>query len=139
MCSGGDLNPILGVCFPLFSVGVSLGNFRQGRKRRILAEEKLWRFVAALHTNFVYVLVVLCLSTGFGESQHNALLSKGVIYLRFRGRSPWGGQTLAAPSAINSPDVGWRPWNAGLWVCRADRQKRSHWPPTYPQSQRQIS
>ena len=62
---GGDLNPILGFCFPLFSM-VFPGSFHQGRNLWKWAEAKVWSFVADLPTNFLCVLIVLCLSTDCG-------------------------------------------------------------------------
>jgi hypothetical protein len=41
LCSGGDLNPLSGFYFPLFSMVFSLGNFHQGRKQRKGVESKL--------------------------------------------------------------------------------------------------
>jgi hypothetical protein len=67
---GGGLEPDLRVLFSAIFHGVSLGNFHQGRKRRILAEEKLWRFVAVLNTNFLYVLVA-AFPRGYQKSQLN--------------------------------------------------------------------
>jgi hypothetical protein len=55
----GGLERDFRVLFSAIFHGVSLRDFHQGRKQRILAEEKLWRFVAALHTKFLYVLVAL--------------------------------------------------------------------------------
>jgi hypothetical protein len=52
LCSVGDLNPILGFCFPLFS-WYSLGNFHQSRNLWKWAEAKvgiLWRlYIQILH------------------------------------------------------------------------------------------
>jgi hypothetical protein len=45
----------------------------------------VWYFVAALHTNFLYVLVVLTFPRGYGEPQYYAVLSQGIICLRVRG------------------------------------------------------
>jgi len=72
---GGGLEPHFRVLFSAIFQGVTLGNFHQGRKRRILAEEKLWRFVAALHTNFFYVLVVLLFPGDIKNPKFNAVLS----------------------------------------------------------------
>jgi hypothetical protein len=41
-----------------------LGNFYQGRNLWKWAETKVWYFVAALHTNFLCVVIAVCLSAG---------------------------------------------------------------------------
>jgi hypothetical protein len=66
--------------------GVSLGNFHQGRNLWKWAEAKVWSFVVSLPTNCLRVLIIVCLSTGCRESQYNAVLSQGIIYLQVRGR-----------------------------------------------------
>jgi hypothetical protein len=76
--------------------GVSLWNFHQGRNLWKWAEAKVWSFVVYLRTNFLCVLIIICLSTGCEEPQNKAVLSQGIFYLRVRGRSPCGRQTLAA-------------------------------------------
>ena len=65
----GGLEPGFRVLFSASFEGVSLGNFHQSRNRWKLAEAKVWHFVAALHTNFLYVLGVLYLSTGIWKIQ----------------------------------------------------------------------
>jgi hypothetical protein len=84
----GGLEPSFRVLFSTIFPGVSLGNFHQGRNRWKWAEAKVWSFVAALHTNFLYVLVVLTFPRGYGEPQYYAVLSQGMIYLRVRGLGP---------------------------------------------------
>jgi hypothetical protein len=60
----GDLNPILGVLFSAIFHGVSLGNFHQGRNLWKWVEAKVWSFVVDLRTNFLCVLIIVCLSAG---------------------------------------------------------------------------
>ena len=54
----GGLEPAFRVLFSAIFQGVSLGNFHQGRKPRILVEGKLLQTVANLRTNFFCVLVI---------------------------------------------------------------------------------
>jgi hypothetical protein len=59
MCWGGGLEPHFRVLFSAIFHGVSRENFHQGRNLRNWAEAKVWSFVAALHTKFLCVLVVI--------------------------------------------------------------------------------
>jgi hypothetical protein len=101
----GGLEPGFRVLFSAIFPGVSLENFHQGRNRWKWAEAKVWYFVAALHTSFYMYWSFSAFPRGYGESQYNAVLSQGIIYLGFRGRGP--GQTLAAHEADAGQRVRW--------------------------------
>ena len=62
--SEGDLNPILGFCFPLFSKVLPWGISIRVENRWKLAEAKVWSFVAILRTKFLCVGMFVCLCTG---------------------------------------------------------------------------
>ena len=66
----GGLEPGFRVLFSAIFHGAFLGNFHQGRNLRKWAEAKVWHFVADLHTKFLCVLVVLCLSTVDRSGRH---------------------------------------------------------------------
>jgi hypothetical protein len=55
----GGLEPHFRVLISAIFQGFTQDNFHQGRNLWNRAEAKVWSFVAALHTKFSYVLVVL--------------------------------------------------------------------------------
>jgi hypothetical protein len=68
----------------------------------------VWSFVANVHTKFLCVLIVLCISTRYRESQYNAVLSlltydlwerlvQDLIYLAHNVcfRDDWAEETMA--------------------------------------------
>jgi hypothetical protein len=56
---GGGLEPHFRVLSSAIFQGFTRENFHQGRNQWNRAEAKVWSFVAALRTKFLYVLVVL--------------------------------------------------------------------------------
>src|SRR5262249_30975153 len=99
---GGELNPILGFCFPLFSM-VFPGEFPSAQKTADSCERKsvanccksTYKFFLRF-SHFVPVSACGYRSImGFGVGE--------LIYLGVRASRAGAGQTLVAPSAINSP------------------------------------
>ena len=77
MVLGGGLEPDFRGLFSAIFHGAFLGNFHQGRNLRKWAEAKVWHFVADLHTKFLCVLVVLCLSTVIAQEGTRSTLRYG--------------------------------------------------------------
>jgi hypothetical protein len=59
LCARGGLEPHFRVLFSAIFQCFTRENFHQGGNLWNRAEAKVWSFVAALHTKFLYVLVVL--------------------------------------------------------------------------------
>src|SRR6516164_6135792 len=73
-CSGGDLNPLSGFCFPLFSM-VFPGEFPSGEKTAEGSGSEVLQSVASLHTLFLGVLSMFVAFPRPRKPQDNAFLS----------------------------------------------------------------
>jgi hypothetical protein len=74
----------------------------------------VWSFVVYLRTNFLCVLIISAFPRGCEESQHNAVLSQGIIYLRVRGRP--GGPAKHSPRTLADQFPGRWLLALGRWI-----------------------
>jgi hypothetical protein len=117
LCSGGDLNPVLGFCFPLFSMSFAR-EFPSGWKS---VERSGIKIVVFLSSNYLQSFHVFWQLSAFSreseESQCKAVSSSGNCLIADSrpialGRPKYWTRTLAG----QFPGVGYWPWDAGLWL-----------------------